>query len=209
MRLQRLLGLITTLTLIAVWSVIIGTVPANAATTDVVVRPGALHGWAVDFSADSVRPGFVTGPETPPLGDGSFRFDTGAAGAAAAGAKVELSNGGLNDQPISGPDCALLRRLSGGERSGCPALPEPQDRRRPQRQHRHHAVLQVRPDSAERLDHGRRVQQHRHRLGRLDVSVQHGGDLPDRIRRARPGPRCWTCSPPERCSRTAWGSRGR
>ncbi len=101
MRLQRLFGIMTTLTLVAVWSVIVGTVPAQAATTDVVVRPGALHGWAVDFSAASVRPGFVTGPADVPLGEGSFRFDTGSAGAAAAGAKVELSNGGLNDQPVA------------------------------------------------------------------------------------------------------------
>ena len=28
----------------------------------VVVRPGALHGWAVNFTTNSVRPGFVTGP---------------------------------------------------------------------------------------------------------------------------------------------------
>ena len=75
--------------------------------TDVVVRPGALHGWAVDFSAASVRPGFVTGPADAPLGEGSFRFDTGSAGAAAAGAKVELSSGGLNDQPVV--DLGVLR----------------------------------------------------------------------------------------------------
>ena len=48
----------------------------------------------MDFLTSSVRPGFVTGPATAPLGEGSFRFDTGAPGAAAAGAKVELSNGG-------------------------------------------------------------------------------------------------------------------
>ena len=35
------------------------------------------------------------------MGEGSFRFDTGAPGAAAAGAKVELSNGALNDQPVA------------------------------------------------------------------------------------------------------------
>ena len=74
---------------------------SSAATTDVVVRPGALHGWGVEFLTASVRPGFVTGPATPPLGEGSFRFDTGAPGAAAAGAKVELSNGSLNDQPVA------------------------------------------------------------------------------------------------------------
>ena len=56
-------------------------------------------GWS--SSPSSVRPGFVTGPATAPLGEGSFRFDTGAPGAAAAGAKVELSNGGLNDQPVA------------------------------------------------------------------------------------------------------------
>ena len=71
------------------------------APVDVVVRPGALHGWSVNFTTNSVRPGFVTGPADVPLGEGSFRFDTGAAGAAAAGAKVEFSNGGLNDQPMA------------------------------------------------------------------------------------------------------------
>ena len=74
---------------------------APTAPVDLVVRPGALHGWAVEFLTSSVRPGFVTGPATPPLGEGSFRFDTGAPGAAAAGAKVELSNGALNDQPVA------------------------------------------------------------------------------------------------------------
>ena len=56
-------------------------------------------GWTSPPS--SVRPGFVTGPATAPLGEGSFRFDTGAPGAAAAGAKVELSNGALNDQLVA------------------------------------------------------------------------------------------------------------
>ena len=45
--------------------------------------------------------GFVTGPGNVPLGEGAFRFDTGSPGAAAAGAKVELSNGGLNDQRVA------------------------------------------------------------------------------------------------------------
>src|SRR5207344_2232346 len=66
-----------------------------------VVRPGALHGWNAGFTGSSVRPGFVTGPVTPPLGEGSFRYDTGAPDKAVAGAKVELSNGGLNDQPVA------------------------------------------------------------------------------------------------------------
>ena len=35
------------------------------------------------------------------MGEGSFRFDTGAAGGGRSGAKVELSNGGLNDQPVA------------------------------------------------------------------------------------------------------------
>ena len=70
-------------------------------TTDVVVRPGALNGWAVNFTGNTVRPGFVTGPADVPLGEGAFRFDTGAAGAAAAGAKVELSSSGLNDQLVA------------------------------------------------------------------------------------------------------------
>ena len=107
MRLQRLLGILTSITVLSAWALSASPAPAIAATTDVVVRPGALHGWAVDFSADSVRPGFVTGPADAPLGEGSFRFDTGAAGAAAAGAKVELSNGGLNDKPVA--DLTVLR----------------------------------------------------------------------------------------------------
>ncbi len=74
---------------------------APTAPVELVVRPGALHGWGVKFTTGSVRPGFVTGPATPPLGEGSFRYDTGAPGAAAAGAKVELSNGSLNDQPVA------------------------------------------------------------------------------------------------------------
>ena len=127
MRLQRLLGIITTLTLIAAWSVIIGTVPATAATTDVVVRPGSLNGWAVDFSAASVRPGFVTGPADVPLGEGSFRFDTGTAGAAAAGAKVELSNGGLNDEPVAELTALSFDVYLPGEHSRRPAVPERED----------------------------------------------------------------------------------
>ena len=55
----------------------------------------------MDFLTNSVRPGFVTGPATAPLGEGSFRYDTGTPGAAAAGAKVELSNGALNDQLVA------------------------------------------------------------------------------------------------------------
>ena len=72
-----------------------------APSTDVVVRPGSLHGWAVDFSSNTVRPGFVTGPGNVPLGEGAFRFDTGPAGGAAAGSKVELSSGGLNGQRVA------------------------------------------------------------------------------------------------------------
>ena len=101
MRFQRLLRIFISVTLVLGWALVATPDPASAATTDVVVRPGALHGWAVDFSAASVRPGFVTGPADAPLGEGSFRFDTGSAGAAAAGAKVELSSGGLNDQPVA------------------------------------------------------------------------------------------------------------
>ena len=52
--------------------------PGLGGDHDVVVRPGLLHGWAVDFSSDTVRPGFVTGPGNVPLGEGAFRFDTGS-----------------------------------------------------------------------------------------------------------------------------------
>ena len=101
MRLQRILGVLTSVTVLAGWALIVSPAPASAATSDVVVRPGELHGWAVKFTGNSVRPGFVTGPADVPLGEGSFRFDTGPAGAAAANAKVEFSNGGLNDQPVA------------------------------------------------------------------------------------------------------------
>ena len=65
-----------------------------------VVRPGALQGWLVEFLQNTAMPGFVTAAGAP-LGAGGFRFDTGAPGAAAAGAKVEFSHGGLNDQLVS------------------------------------------------------------------------------------------------------------
>ena len=96
MRLPHVLTMIS-VTALAASPVVVGAGTASAATTNVVVRPGALDGWAVDFLTSSVRPGFVTGPATAPLGEGSFRYDTGAS----AGAKVELSNGALNDQPVA------------------------------------------------------------------------------------------------------------
>src|SRR6478735_8478399 len=101
MRFRRLSGLVTALAVAAAWTGVISPGTANAATSEVVVRPGALHGWAGNFTTNTVRPGFVTGPADVPLGEGAFRFDTGAAGAAAAGAKVEFSNGGLVDQPVA------------------------------------------------------------------------------------------------------------
>src|SRR6478609_10986823 len=100
MRLRHFLTMISVAAL-AASTVVVGAGTASAVTTNVVVRPGDLNGWRVEFLTDSVRPGFVTGPDTAPLGEGSFRFDTGAPGAAAAGAKVELSNGSLNDQPVA------------------------------------------------------------------------------------------------------------
>ncbi len=100
MRLRHFLTMISVAAL-AASTVVVGAGTASAVTTNVVVRPGDLNGWRVEFLTNSVRPGFVTGPATAPLGEGSFRFDTGAPGAAAAGAKVELSNGGLNDQLVS------------------------------------------------------------------------------------------------------------
>jgi len=100
MRLRHILTMISVAALSASM-VVVGAGTASAATTNVVSRPGDLQGWRVEFLTNSVRPGFVTGPAPAPLGEGSFRFDTGAPGAAAAGAKVELSNGGLNDQLVS------------------------------------------------------------------------------------------------------------
>ena len=100
MRVRHVLTMISVAAL-AASTVVVGAATASAATTEVVVRPGDLHGWGVKFSTSSVRPGFVTGPASPSLGEGSFRFDTGAPGAAAAGSKVELSNGGLNDQSVA------------------------------------------------------------------------------------------------------------
>ena len=38
------------------------TITDTTPASPVVVRPGALHGWAVNFTTNSVRPGFVTGP---------------------------------------------------------------------------------------------------------------------------------------------------
>ena len=83
MRLRHSLTMLSVAALCAS-TVVVGASTASAATTDVVVRPGDLNGWRVEFLTDSVRPGFVTGPATPPLGEGSFRYDTGAPGAAAA-----------------------------------------------------------------------------------------------------------------------------
>ena len=101
MRLRHFLTMISVAAL-AASTVVVGAGTASAAPTGVVVRPGDLHGWAVDFlTGSSVRPGFVTGPATPPSGVGSFRYDTGAPGGAVAGAKVELSSGGLDDQPVA------------------------------------------------------------------------------------------------------------
>src|SRR6478609_5925634 len=100
MRLRHFLTMISVAAL-AASTVVVGAGTASAVTTNVVSRPGDLNGWRVEFLTDSVRPGFVTGPDTAPLGEGSFRFDTGAPGAAAAGAKVELSNGALNDQLVA------------------------------------------------------------------------------------------------------------
>ena len=140
MRLRHILTMISVAALSAS-TVVVGAATASAATTDVVVRPGDLNGWRVEFLTDSVRPGFVTGPDTAPLGEGSFRFDTGAPGAAAAGAKVELSNGALNDQPVA--DLTGLRFDAYVEENDAhresAALREPQGRRGRQRQHRHHA----------------------------------------------------------------------
>ena len=101
MRLQRLLSVVASIAMISALTLIIGAGPAVAADSTNVVRPGSLHGWSVRFTTDTVRPGFVTGPSGVPAGVGSFRFDTGAPGAAAAGAKVELSNGALNDALVS------------------------------------------------------------------------------------------------------------
>ena len=172
MRLRHILTMISVAALSAS-TVVVGAATASAATTNVVVRPGALDGWRVDFLTSSVRPGFVTGPATAPLGEGSFRFDTGAPGAAAAGAKVELSNGGLNDQPVANLtglrfDAYVEENDDGASEA---ALPEPQGRRRQQRQHRHHADLQPHRDPAERLDGGRHPRRHRHRSVRLVLHV--------------------------------------
>ncbi len=100
MRFRRLSAFVTALAVATAWTGVLSPGTANAQTSDVVVRPGALHGWSVKFTTNAVRPGFVTGPAGG-LGEGAFRFDTGAPGAARAGAKVELSNGGLNDQPLA------------------------------------------------------------------------------------------------------------
>ena len=161
MRLQRLLGIVTSVTVLSAWALIASPAPATAATSDVVVRPGALHGWAVDFSANSVRPGFVTGPADAPLGEGAFRFDTGTAGAAAAGAKVELSNGGLNDQPVADlTELSFDVYLEESDPAVQPYLNVKIDAD-------HNGSIDTtlsyvaHPDPAEHLDHGRHHQQHR------------------------------------------------
>ena len=49
MRLRHFLTMISVAAL-AASTVVVGAGTASAATTDVVVRPGTLHGWAVEFS---------------------------------------------------------------------------------------------------------------------------------------------------------------
>ncbi|MFL6177994.1 MAG: hypothetical protein ACJ715_15185, partial [Ornithinibacter sp.] len=122
MRVRHLLTL-TSVAALAASTVVVGAATASAATTNVVVRPGDLHGWGVDFTTGSVRPGFVTGPATAPLGEGSFRYDTGAPGGALAGAKVELSNGALNDQLVA--DLTGLRFDAYVEENGASASEQP------------------------------------------------------------------------------------
>ena len=63
MRLRHLLTM-TSVAALAASTVVVGAATASAATTNVVVRPGDLHGWGVKFTTGSVRPGFVTGPPT-------------------------------------------------------------------------------------------------------------------------------------------------
>ena len=176
MRVRHFITMISVAAL-AASTVVVGAATASAATTNVVVRPGDLNGWRVEFLTDSVRPGFVTGPESPPLGEGSFRIDTGAPGAAKAGAKVELSNGALNDEPVA--DLTGLRfdvYLEEMEEHESPVR-EPQGRRRQQRQHRHHADLRPHSDPAEHLDCGGHPGWHRQRRVRL-VLLQYRGLLP-------------------------------
>ena len=156
----------------------------------------------------SVRPGFVTGPATPPLGEGSFRYDTGAPGAAAAGAKVELSNGSLNDQPVA--NLTGLRFDAYVEENDAGASRQP------------YVNLKVDADNNGSIDTTLAYEHTPIPLNAWTSVDTFDGtatgavgwfctstvvDL--RARRASPGPRCWTCSPMARCSRTASASRTR
>ena len=177
---------------------------APTAPVELVVRPGALHGWGVEFTTGSVRPGFVTGPATPPLGEGSFRYDTGAPGAAAAGAKVELSNGSLNDQPVA--NLTGLRFDAYVEENDAGAVTQP------------YLNLKVDADNNGSID---TTLTYDHTLIPLNTWTEvdtFDGTATGAIGwfctsrgqpagwRASPGRRCWTCSPMSRCSRTAWAS---
>ena len=68
MRVRHFITMITVAAL-AASTVVVGAATASAATTDVVVRPGACTVGRWSFT-DSVRPGFVTGPAKSPLGGG-------------------------------------------------------------------------------------------------------------------------------------------
>ena len=80
---------------------VVGVAPASAATTDVVVRAGRPK-WVEGGLLHQLGPHGVRHRACDrALGEGSFRCNTGAPGAAAPGSKVELSNGALNDQLVT------------------------------------------------------------------------------------------------------------
>ena len=120
----------------------------------------------------------MTGPATPPLGEGSFRYDTGAPGAAAAGAKVELSNGSLNDQPVANLTGLRFDAYVEENDAGASAQPYVNLKVDADNNGSIDTTLSLRPhrDPAERLDHGRHVRRHRHRSVRLALHVD-GGHL--------------------------------
>ena len=101
------------LTLLALGATLAFSSVAAAATT--VVRPGALDGWATS-SSGTAGAAFVTGPGTPPLGQGSAQLSVGSNGDSAAQLRNTAYNGvKLADLTALGYSTYVTQDGSGGQ----------------------------------------------------------------------------------------------